>query len=203
MARDTKRKILEAAARLALAKGVQALKLEAVAAEAGVSKGGLFYHYKTKEELLSAMVQTFVEVTDDRISQRVANDTEAGAWVRGFLEACVTDEDPAVGSYSRLSVAVMAASASDKSLLGPLKSRQPDWRSSLNNSGIDPALAHIIRLAADGLWINDILDIPILSLEERKAVYAELLRMSSGNPKTEAQKIGSKNNRKLSKAKRE
>ncbi|SEP22791.1 DNA-binding transcriptional regulator, AcrR family [Salinihabitans flavidus] len=181
MTSDTKRRILEAAARVATAKGVQALKLESVAIEAGISKGGLFYHYKTKEELLIAMVQAFVDVTENRIATIMADDLEVGAWVRGFLDACQIEEDPEVGSFSRLSVAIMAAAASDKALLKPLNDRQTHWRSALNDSGIDPAVAQIIRLAADGLWINDILDVPTLNEDERKAVYAELVRMSYGN----------------------
>lgn len=196
--RDTKRKILEAAARVATEKGIQALKLETVAIEAGISKGGLFYHYKTKEELLSAMVQAFVEVTEKRVASVTAQDSDPGAWVRGFLDACLTREDAAVGSYSRLSVAIMAAAGSDKALLKPLNERQKHWRAALNDSGIDPAVAHIIRFAADGLWINDILDVPILDESERRAVYAELLRMSYANRQKEAGQNGSENQGKLS-----
>ena len=41
--------------------GAQALTLDAVAAEAGVSKGGLLYHFKTKRELLDAMLEGWLE----------------------------------------------------------------------------------------------------------------------------------------------
>ena len=44
--RDT---ILSAAANLVLRKGASRMTLEAVAREAGVSKGGLLYHFPSKE----------------------------------------------------------------------------------------------------------------------------------------------------------
>ncbi|MCD1636519.1 TetR/AcrR family transcriptional regulator [Martelella mediterranea] len=185
MARNTKRELLEAAARVATNKGIQSLTLEAVAKEAGISKGGLFYHFKTKEDLLSAMVEAFVEVTENRLPRPDDPDAAPGAWPRGFLDACLTKKDAAVGSYSRLSVAVMAAVANDKALLKPLSDRQPDWRAALNDSGIPPVTAHIVRLAADGLWINEILSIPILSDGEREDVIAELRRMTHSNAKRE------------------
>ncbi|MFF4615626.1 TetR/AcrR family transcriptional regulator [Nonomuraea jabiensis] len=39
-----------------LSEGAEALTLEAVARRAGVSKGGLFYHFPTKQALVAAMV---------------------------------------------------------------------------------------------------------------------------------------------------
>ena len=52
---DTKTAILEAAGRVVLARSVAGLTLEAVAAETKLSKGGLLYHFATKEALLAAM----------------------------------------------------------------------------------------------------------------------------------------------------
>ena len=37
--------------------GVSAMTLEAVAREAGLSKGGLLYHFASKDELIAAMLQ--------------------------------------------------------------------------------------------------------------------------------------------------
>ena len=51
---DTRKRLLDAAAVVVRRDGAQALTLDAVAAEAGVSKGGLLYHFKTKRELLDA-----------------------------------------------------------------------------------------------------------------------------------------------------
>src|SRR5699024_7682391 len=47
--------LIEAASRVILKSGVHSLTLEAVAIEAEVSKGGLLYHYASKDDLIKAM----------------------------------------------------------------------------------------------------------------------------------------------------
>lgn len=178
MARETKGKILEAAARVAVARGVQNLTMDAVAAEAGVSKGGVFYHFASKENLLLGMVNALVEITEERIRVSQVADKERGSWVRGFIEACLTKDDESVGSVGRLSVAFLTAAANDTNLLKPMVERQAEWRQNLNTSGIDPVLAHIIRLAADGLWINDVMGVPVLDETERSKVVGRLMEMT-------------------------
>ena len=48
--------ILKAAAELAAKEGVTALGVDRVNQHAGVSKGSFFYHFKTKEEMIHALV---------------------------------------------------------------------------------------------------------------------------------------------------
>ena len=54
---DKKKSILIAAADIVKEEGVAKLTLEAVAKKAGLSKGGLLYHYSNKEALIKGMVQ--------------------------------------------------------------------------------------------------------------------------------------------------
>ena len=53
---DARTRILDAVERIVQAKGVPALTLEAAAREAGISKGGLLYHFASKEALLHGLV---------------------------------------------------------------------------------------------------------------------------------------------------
>lgn len=60
MNRNSKRTtILQVACRLVRKLGASHLTLDAVAKEAGVSKGGLLYHFPTKEALIQAAWMTF------------------------------------------------------------------------------------------------------------------------------------------------
>jgi len=61
MARDTRKRLLGAAAAVVRRDGAKALTLDAVAAQAGVSKGGLLYHFASKRELLDAMLDGWLE----------------------------------------------------------------------------------------------------------------------------------------------
>jgi len=49
--------LLAAANKVVVDRGVDALTLDAVACQAGVSKGGLLHHFPSKEALITAMVQ--------------------------------------------------------------------------------------------------------------------------------------------------
>jgi AcrR family transcriptional regulator len=171
---DTKQQILEAAGRVVLARGVVGLTLEAVAEEAGLSKGGLLYHYGSKDALLGAMVTHLVEVTEARIDAHRERDTGAGSWTRGYLQACLVGGAPESDPMGRLAVALLAAGASDPALLDDIRERQSAWRARLEDDGIDPVMAAIVRLAADGLWMNEIFAIPALSEADRVAVLARL-----------------------------
>lgn len=172
--KDTKTRILEAAGRVVLDQGAAGLTLEAVAATANLSKGGLLYHFASKEELLAAMVDRLVDVTEDRIQSHRAEDTGAGSWTRGYIRACTVEDIPADDPGGRLGVALLAAGAVSPELTARLRERQVTWRERLHDDGIDADTAMIARLAADGLWLNDIFGLPVLSPDERPRVLARL-----------------------------
>jgi len=60
--------LLEAALQLFVERGFAAARMEEVAARAGVSKGTLYLYYRSKEELLKAVIR-----------ERLSNEIEAGA----------------------------------------------------------------------------------------------------------------------------
>jgi AcrR family transcriptional regulator len=176
--RNTKAKIIAAAARTAVERGVQNMTMDAVATEAGISKGGVFYHFSSKEDLLLGMVQALVDVTEGEIEATQAGDKEPGSWLRGFIKAALAKDAAELGPVGRLSVAFLTAAANDTNLLKPMNDRQPAWREAINSSGINPVQAQIVRLAADGLWINDVMNVPVLDASERAAVIDRLELMT-------------------------
>ena len=56
--KSAREKLLEAADQIAREAGPSNLSLDAVALKAGVSKGGLLYHFPSKAKLLEALVET-------------------------------------------------------------------------------------------------------------------------------------------------
>src|SRR5664279_3356208 len=64
----TKRRILDAAEQVVLRDGVGHLTLEAAAHEAGLSKGGVLYHFPTRDALVAAMVTRIIEQFEDDIA---------------------------------------------------------------------------------------------------------------------------------------
>ncbi len=175
---NTKKRILDAAGRVVLAHGPGELTLEAVAEAAGLSKGGLLYHFASKEALLSAMVERLIAVTEQRIDVHRQYDREAGSWTRGYVRACAADDAADSDPTARLGVAVLAAGALEPGLMQRLHERQPAWRAAMHNNGIDPTTAQIVRLAADGLWLNAVFGLPVPEGTERADVLARLETMT-------------------------
>src|SRR6476659_1724793 len=81
--------ILLAAAKLATTKGLDGLSIGDLAAEVGMSKSGLYAHFKSKEELELATIETAAAIFDGEVLQPAARahaGTERlGALVDAFL----------------------------------------------------------------------------------------------------------------------
>jgi AcrR family transcriptional regulator len=55
------------------------MTLEAVAREADVSKGGLLYHFPSKEALISGMVRRLIEGYRDALGRELAREVRRAA----------------------------------------------------------------------------------------------------------------------------
>jgi AcrR family transcriptional regulator len=170
---DTRNKLLDATALVLLRDGAQALTLEAIAKQAQVSKGALFYHFASKQALIAGLVDRLVAQYDAALDG--AGD-EPGAATRAYLAASITPPIPEAGSSAadRATVALFAAALVDPGALSPLRTAYQAWQRRLENDGIDPAVATVVRLAVDGWWLARLVDLapPPPGLHER--VYATL-----------------------------
>jgi AcrR family transcriptional regulator len=82
-------RILDAAHRVMLDRGAQTLTLDMVAAEAGISKGGLTYTFATKEALLSALLDRDVARFHAKLSpQPKAGNSQPYPELRRLLDVC-------------------------------------------------------------------------------------------------------------------
>jgi len=158
----TRDRILDAAESIVIRDGVARLTLEAAAAQAQLSKGGVLYHFRTRDALVSGMVERLVAAFDADLDDEVAADDATGAaasgrYIRAYVRATVrpprTEEDV---RRERAGAAVLAAMASEPELLEPLRLSFDRWQLRLVSDGIDPVRATVARLAADGLWLVDL-----------------------------------------------
>jgi len=175
-AEDTRERILFGAEEVVLRDGVAHLTLEAAASEAGISKGGILYHFPTRAALVAAMVERLGSRFDADLEREGAGSGEPGAFTRAYLESSFGPASDAAGSRElRLGAAVIAGLAADTELLAPLRERFAAWQDALAADGIAPASASLIRLAADGLWFTELLSFAPLDEGLRSAVRDELL----------------------------
>jgi AcrR family transcriptional regulator len=170
--RDTRARLLDAAAAVVRREGAQGLTLDAVAAEAGVSKGGLLYHFASKRDLLDALVGHWLEIWQA--------DMDADEHGDGFVAAFVRASHlGAAGQAERAAeTALLAALVAEPDVLAAARDRYATWQDRIEREGGDPVSATVARLAADGLWLADLLGLAPPQGELREAVLARLLELA-------------------------
>ncbi|MDZ4672179.1 MAG: TetR/AcrR family transcriptional regulator [Phototrophicales bacterium] len=169
-AETTKIHILVAANRVIQKDGVSKLTLEAVASEAKVSKGGLLYHFPNKNALITGMIDYFLGNFEGILDQSKTDDPRE--WLRGYVRSTFDMTNSQLAD----SRALIAAVANQPELLDRVREKYIDWQARAEAS-IDPALATIIRLAADGLWFTELLGISTISDALYPAVERALLAL--------------------------
>jgi AcrR family transcriptional regulator len=163
--------ILHAASKVVSERGIFNLTLEAVAEEAGVSKGGLLYHFPSKEELVKGMVDHLASNYRGKIAENVEMDPEKKAkWIRAYVDVTFNQTFQNKDMHSGL----LAAKAVNSDLLDPIRELYSEWQDSIENDGIDPVKATIIRLATDGIWLAELFDIYPIDEDKKKDVYQKL-----------------------------
>jgi len=167
---NTKMKLLDAADHIVLSQSASRLTLDAVAQEAEVSKGGLLYHYPNKDALISGMIARLIKSFESALIQQADQDDDRAAWLRAYAQITL---DPQL-SQAETSAGILAAVAANPSLLDPLRERYRAWQEQIESGGIDPSLATVIRLAADGLWFAELMGLSPLSDERRQQVLKTL-----------------------------
>jgi AcrR family transcriptional regulator len=147
--------------------GPQALTLDAVAAEAGVSKGGVLYHFASKRALIDGLIGRWL---DDFEAQLGGEDLLA-AWVR----AC--DLDP---TQSASEFGLLAGMVEVPEVLEVARERYAEWTASMLAGVEDPVDAWLVRLAADGLWYSDLLGLAAPQGADRRRLIERLLALAEG-----------------------
>lgn len=160
-------RICQAAIRVAARDGLLAMTLDNVAKEAGISKGGVMYHFPTKEQLLMGTMQHFGERAERMLQTRIAEDPEPRyRWARAMLSFLFPDPNDAPDSpiedseaelppnvLRQFKLAVLAAAANNPTLFEPMRAigqRMRDRLLSDPEEGLDQLL---VWLTVDGLFL--------------------------------------------------
>lgn len=175
---DTRARILTAAEDVVLSDGVARLTLEKAAAQAGVSKGGVLYHFPSRSALVSAMVARLADQFDESLAVQQAGSGARGGYARAYVrDSFDAGDDEHAERGQRLGAALLAAMASEAELLTPLREAFARWQATIEADVADPVRGTIARLAADGLWLSELFGLAPLDAGLRRRVRDELLRL--------------------------
>lgn len=169
----SRERILEAAHAVVMEMGARHLSLDAVAARAGLSKGGLLYNFPNKAALLKALVAHHVEGFEKSLSERMAAAADAPSpTIAAFLDLCSAEMKEACAPQP----GILAAIAEDPDMLDPVREHS---RALLDRIAAesDPAGALVAYLAMEGLRATRLFGTDMLTAEEKAAAMTRLRAM--------------------------
>lgn len=163
----TREEILAAARAVLIAKGVGAMTLEAVAAEAGMSKTGLYYYFPSKDALVFELIFATLERQAHAVHDAVEEAESGGAALRAVIAETIRTYAPQLDDFrlaflsGQLAAGEMAWSReqfarirplNDLTLAGATERLRAGRKGAQGRGGVEPRLlAFLALLAAIGV----------------------------------------------------
>lgn len=144
-----RRAILNEAARMAAQGGLADVTIQGVASAAGVTKGGVFHHFASKQALLQAMFEDMLDKLDAEIEAALQNDSGHGCFTRAYVVTMTVGEKFGIGSpFDAIGMAIITDDGMSAAWQHWLDRRLEQHR----ETDSDPTM-EIVRFAADGAWL--------------------------------------------------
>lgn len=167
----TRERILDAFQDLVIDLGERAATLDAVAQRASVSKGGLLYHFGSKEALIGGLTDRLRGLVQADIALMRA---DAAGPIDYFIRTSVSME----GEFDRCIVAAARlAQGAHPGARDALKSAQAEWLNVIAETVHDPGIARTIMLIGDGIYYNSSMGAGALTAEEMDDLVATVHRL--------------------------
>ncbi len=157
MGETTRERIVRSALKIVRDSGIMKLTLADVADEASVSKGGLLYHFGTKDKLIYGVLKDTVEHYAEELARLQAGDRKPGGWMRALLTSTFPPpkqqiSDVVVALFSTL---LLADRPVGKEMRSVYQSNLLKWTELVASDGLDDVTAAVIQMAIDGLMFNE------------------------------------------------
>lgn len=174
MVRESKKSaILEAAARVLEADGITGVTFDTIAAASGITRGGIIYHFRSREELLAAIHQHLARRWEQQLEATLGKPVD-----RATPHERLT-------AYIRTS-ATSATRAELQMIIDSRNTQYQRWWDDVldrwtGRAGLDGVastrLATLALLAADGLWMNEILGTHPVPPEQRRQTAEHIISL--------------------------
>ncbi|WP_186785977.1 TetR/AcrR family transcriptional regulator [Paenibacillus agilis] len=169
--------LLDAALRIIDKEGINKFTLDAIALEAGISKGGLIHHFSNKEELIRALNEQSVV----RFKKLLLDEFElTNNYAQSYAAATFKQWDNS--NPVRADLSMLAALTNKKELLHLWESEYQTLRQKLNEESISVENGLVIRLLCDGLIFSKMFNIDPLTNEETDSVLQYISRLVQDKP---------------------
>lgn len=172
--------ILDAAEFVVARDGAAKLTLDAVAAQAGISKASVIYDYKSKQALIEAVVERAVRndnAFNDGVTQKLGD--IASPVIRGRIVAASA---PLPDEFRAAALNLCAALAQDSKLREAIQRNQTAVIDSVAASSGKPRGALLAYLALEGLKLLESLDYHTWPMDERNQILREINWLVDAEP---------------------
>lgn len=174
--------MLDAAEAVVAKLGISALTLDAVAAEAGASKGGLLHYFRTKDVLIEAMVvRTCDRWRSDTREAIALTPPGPGRAARAVLSMCVGRPQDWTEPMRRSGAVLVAALATNPSLVEPMRRVHQELFNEARDDGLPGGVGEIVLLATNGLWFEWIFGLGEVHPERLAAIRGALVSLLRAN----------------------
>ena len=161
--------ILVCTKNLMLDVGIGNLSMQKVADMAGTSKGGLFHHFKSKDELITSVVELFIaQINTAILADMDAHPTEMGAFTKAYVRVMFDNQEIGLKSDWAGLIRAMTTNVQMYELWTNWLTQKIKTHASTDSN---PRLS-AIRCAVDGAWLNGI------PHDELPAMRAYLLKLA-------------------------
>jgi AcrR family transcriptional regulator len=173
--RDSRETILQAAEEIVARRGPAYLTLETAANEAKVSKGGLFYHFRSKEALLEAMIRRSMQLLE---SERTEVAESLTGERNGKMKASIIGTLRHLEGQRPVLTAVVAALANDPKLVEPMReSFQNEFQGLCKELSLRMEDVAVLFLASQGLLLMELLNLSFLTPSQIRKVTERMLQL--------------------------
>jgi AcrR family transcriptional regulator len=167
----TRKAALQAALTIIARDGPGRLTLDAIAKEAGISKGGLMHQFPSKQAVLKALLEQQVEYFEKfharRMTDAKTEHPELAAQIATFREAAMQPHS--------IASAFLGAVAEEPSLLSISRERDAERIAALKAEAGDSDLALLRRSAAEGLALSSIFGLSAMSRQDQMRLFDRLM----------------------------
>lgn len=130
----SRERILDAAQDLILSRGFSAMTVDSVCQAAGITKGGFFYHFDSKDALGKAALERFWRnVTERQSNAKFNSASDAVSLLDGYLDFAIeTYQSPELQKGCMLAIFTMELAESNQQLFKEAAKYFSAWRNSLH-----------------------------------------------------------------------
>lgn len=176
-------RVLDAAEEVIMRDGIASFTLEAVAAEAGVSKGGLLHHYPSKDRLIESLVTRSVEGWRAECDAAIEAEPEGpGRTARALMNNCLASPAKWSEQSRRSSAVLIAAIAANPTLIKPMRDNHRRLFERLRKDGLAPGTSEAVVLAIHGLWFEWLLGLEDMNPHRLSTLHEALERALAEAP---------------------